>query len=214
MGRIIPAVLAPTPSELAAQAGRVALLSDLISYDITEAAFVGTSTPEPSEYPKLPPEQSIVWHLMAHEPAKYLADCLAFPTHGMVVHVEAHGAKEVLDELRMSEVLAGLALNAETPLKAIEPFLDSVDFVQLMLVKPGGQGRPFEPTVLAKIPQLRALRENMVVAVDGGVSVATIGAIASYRPDYVFVGSALTRAEEPADAYAILDRLLRVSVTK
>ncbi|MGI6103553.1 MAG: hypothetical protein ACOYBJ_02955 [Patescibacteria group bacterium] len=213
MGVIVPAILAPTTQGLVQQAAAVAPLSTLVSYDVAEEQFVGTSTPGPLEYPKLTPDRSVIWHLMVHEPVLHLPDCLSYPTHSIVVHAEARGANEALAELRTGDVLGGLAINVETPVEQIFPFLPDVDFVQLMTVRPGGQGRPFEPAALTKIPELRAKRENLVIAIDGGVSPSTIATVARYRPDYVFVGSALTSVEDPADAYRVLTQALEAATS-
>lgn len=210
MALIIPAVLADSPHALFAQAERVVGLGELLSYDVADGEFVRLHTPPPADYPKLSPGHRVFWHLMVHEPARYLADCLAFPSQIVAVHAEARGVGEALDELTKIDVLAALVLNPETPVSLIQPALDRVDLVQVMTVYPGAQGGRFLPEQLGKLTQLRALRENLVLAVDGGVDRATIEGVARYRPDYIVVGSALIEAEDPADEYGILTRLASI----
>ncbi|MBI4032539.1 hypothetical protein HY374_02440 [Candidatus Berkelbacteria bacterium] len=211
MAVIVPAILAESPAALTVQAERVVSLAPLISFDVADGEFVSARTPLPTDYPKLPPGKSVFWHLMVHEPVRYLEDCLAVPSQIIAVHAEARGVGEALDVLAERDILTGLVINPETPVSLIEPALDRVDLVQVMTVQPGAQGSRFFPEQLGKLSQLRALRENLVLAVDGGVSRATVEVVSRYRPEYLVVGSALLEANEPAEEYRILSRLAAIA---
>lgn len=201
MSVIVPALLAPTPEDLARQLEKVGPLSPLLSYDVADGVLVAPASPWPGEYPQPPDGTAIFWHLMVKDPIAMLPACLRFPTKMVALHVEADGLPNALDQLQNGGVPMGLALNPETPVSAVEPWLERLDFVQLMTVEPGGQGRPFLMKQLEKIAELRVLRPELQIAVDGGVSRATIQEVGRHNVDYIVVGSALLAAEDPVRVY-------------
>lgn len=211
MTQLVPAILAETATALEAQAEAVVGLADLVSFDVMDGQFVPRRTPRPAEFPKLPPGRSIFWHLMVHDPMTYLDECLNVPSTIVAVHAEALGAREAIERLAHEDVLSGLVLNPATSVSDVQDWIALVDLVQVMTVIPGAQGSEFLPGQLGKIPQLRALRENLLVAVDGGASRGTIEAVARYRLDYIIVGSALTQAKDPREEFRILSRLAAIN---
>lgn len=71
-----------------------------------------------------------------------------------------------------------------------------VPTIQIMTVSPGFQGSPFLPKMLEKIEQLRVQGYSGEIMIDGGVNSKTISTISEkkYRPDYLCIGSYLTKA--------------------
>jgi ribulose-phosphate 3-epimerase len=61
-------------------------------------------------------------------------------------------------------------LDPDTPLKELEPFLPFLNLVQLMAVKPGFAGQPFQEKVFKKIKDLRSQNKKVLISVDGGVN--------------------------------------------
>ncbi len=143
---------------------------------------------------------------MVGAPLAYLDACLRYPTDAIFVHAEAVQADEALRTLRAVPVLAGLVINPSTPADGVsDALLDQADIVQIMTVEPGGQGRPFLPAMLGKIDALRERRPAVRFAVDGGINRDTIKQVLPHRPDYLLVGSALTKAANPPEAYRALE---------
>ncbi|MBI4023024.1 hypothetical protein HY375_02580 [Candidatus Berkelbacteria bacterium] len=210
MTQLVPAILASTAHALETQASDIVSLADLVSYDVMDGAFVSEGTPRPGQFPILPPGSSLFWHLMVHDPLTYLDECLAHPNESKIVavHAEAVGLEAALERLRTEEVIVGLVLNPATRVADVHSLIRSVDLVQIMTTIPGAQGHQFLPAMLEKVQELKELRENLLVAIDGGADLATIAMIARFWPDYVAVGSALTEATDPADTYRAMERLV------
>lgn len=206
--KLIPSVLGTSIEALERDAAKVARLSDVVNYDVADGVFVPTKTPDPTEYPKLPSGTSVFWHLMVSDPLEYLEACLAHPTSMIAIHVESDNVGQVLTTLRSNDVFVGVTVNPGTRIAEIAHLLDVVQFVQVMTVDPGMQGRPFKPELLPKIDQIRSLSEELAVAVDGGANIATIQSITKYHPSYIAVGSALTQTDDPVDAWRTLNRLV------
>lgn len=210
MIKILPALLGDRNEILTTQFNKVALLSDVLHYDITDGVLVSPRTLPPSDYPQPRADQKIVWHLMVDElSAHHLEDCLRLPTQAVIIHAEAAQLPEMIDALLDKKISIGLALNPETAVSRATPWLKEIAFVQLMTVYPGTQGGQFIPSALEKIPELRTLHPELPVGIDGGVNRDTIRQIAVHHPDFVVVGSALTKADDPVRAYQELEEALQ-----
>lgn len=200
--------------QLRHDAERVALLAPLLHYDVADGEFVSSRTPRPVDYPKVPDGVQIFWHLMVHEPINYLDDCLSFDTECVAVGAEARGARSAIDYLTERGTKAALSLNPATRPRDVADLITSVTIVQIMTVEPGGQGHPFQPTLLGKFDEVRAINPFAAIAIDGGANVATLEAIVRAAPAYIAIGSALTQAQSPTDTWQTLNRLVDVTLSQ
>ena len=131
-------------------------------------------------------------HLMMSQPARFLA---AFRDAGadlITVHVESEGnPAELLEEIRSRGAGAGITLSPDTPVSAVEPYLDRCDLALVMSVMPGFGGQAFDPVALAKIRRIAELGgPDLLVSVDGGVNEDTIAACAGAGAKLFVVGTA------------------------
>ncbi len=103
----------------------------------------------------------------------------------------------------------GLALNPATSLDTTRYLLDQLDFLLLMSVNPGFGGQEFIGYTLDKLRQARAMaeaagRDDLCLAVDGGVSIDNIGDISRAGADRFVAGSAIFNTDDYAKAIAAL----------
>jgi ribulose-phosphate 3-epimerase len=132
-------------------------------------------------------------HLMLSEPARYIG---AFRNAGadlLTIHIEAASdPRSLLDEIHRLGAAAGISLNPNTPVSALESCLDNCDLVLVMSVMPGFGGQEFNPVTLEKLRHLREMVEpNVLLSVDGGIQHDTIGLCAQAGADLFVTGSAL-----------------------
>jgi ribulose-phosphate 3-epimerase len=91
----------------------------------------------------------------------------------------------------------GLALNIDTDTNILEPYIDQIDYVQFMgIARIGHQGEPFDPRVLRKIKAFRTKHPEMLIQVDGGVSLNTAPELLSVGVSRLVVGSDLWKAPD------------------
>ena len=95
---------------------------------------------------------------------------------------------------------AGIALNPETPIEKVKPFLDQADAILLLSVNPGRQGQEFIPEVLTKIKNLKAVNSKIKIEADGGINLTNIKQVAEAGADYLVVGSAIVGQSDMAAA--------------
>ncbi|HOQ25991.1 MAG TPA: ribulose-phosphate 3-epimerase, partial [Methanomassiliicoccaceae archaeon] len=93
----------------------------------------------------------------------------------ITVHVEAtEDVKGAIDRIHSLGKKAGLSLNPETPFTAVEPYLEHIDLLLVMTVRPGFGGQSFMPVGLPKIAAARerfdAIGSSAELAVDGGIN--------------------------------------------
>lgn len=122
-------------------------------------------------------------------------------------HVEAFSdEKEIrtaLDAWRTagaSEV--GLAILLDTPLPVLEPLIPVCDVVQMMSIPTlGRQGAPFDARVFVRIEEIHTRYPESLISVDGGVSEKNIGELVRAGARRFGVGSAISKAPNPKEAY-------------
>ncbi len=136
-------------------------------------------------------------HLMICSPERYLDDYIEAGSDTVIIHEEASkDLKQDLMHIRGAGVQAGVSLKPKTDPEKLTPFLDYIDYILVMSVEPGFGGQKFIPASLEKMRTLVKMRQNrpILIAVDGGVNLMTIGSIYNAGADITIVGSALYNA--------------------
>ncbi len=150
-------------------------------------------------------------HLLVTNPNDYLADLAEAGLVAVAGHYEAvEYPLDLLGRIRSLGMRAGLALNFKTPAEALEPFVDGLDYIIIMLAEPDGGAFAYRPSLLEKVRRARALLPPRVsIWVDGGVSRKTLPDVVGAGADTVVLGRAIWGEEDPRAAYRELARIAR-----
>lgn len=144
-------------------------------------------------------------HLMIANPAQYADAFIDAGADLISFHVEAVPEPvTLLESLRSKGVASGLVLNPKTPLEQVIPALPACDLLLVMSVDAGFGGQAFNPVALEKLSQVRGTREDLILEVDGGVNLDTVGDCTRAGARWLVVGSAIFRHSNYA---AAIDRL-------
>lgn len=141
-------------------------------------------------------------HLMVARPGAMVE--LFAPSAGAIsVHVEADPhPHRLLGRIRELGCLAGIALNPGTPVEALAPLVDIIDFVNVMSVNPGFAGQSFIPTTPERIERVRDLVPDAVaIEVDGGIGLENIGAARAAGASLFVSASSIFGTPDPVEAY-------------
>ena len=137
-------------------------------------------------------------HLMISNPEIYLKRYIEAGAARLSFHIEAcTNPSPLISTIQTEGAKAGLALNPETPLENIEPFLKDLDFVLVMSVRPGFGGQKYISSVEDKIIRLDKLRrkkktkESLEIAIDGGIGPENIASLAKLGVDIFVAGSSV-----------------------
>ncbi len=148
-------------------------------------------------------------HLMISNPDQYLEQFYEAGAEAITIHVEAvDDPAASLKKIRALGAASGLALNPDTPLSAVTPYLDDCDLVLPMSVNAGFGGQKFNPVALEKLRELRKLKPDLILEVDGGVNPQTIASCAEAGADLFVVGSAIFKHDNYSDALSGMYQLL------
>ena len=77
-----------------------------------------------------------------------------------------------------------------------------------MTVNPGFYGSPFLPDMLEKIKELRTLKTNLDIEVDGGITDKTIGLVDSAGANMFVSGSYIVKSDNVSDAIDSLKKFI------
>ncbi len=151
-------------------------------------------------------------HLMIEDPDRWAPAYAEAGAASVTFHAEAARAPvRLARELRRLGARAGVALRPATP---VEPFLDllaEVDMILVMTVEPGFGGQSFIEGTLPKIRRARQAVNgsglDVRIQVDGGISRETIERAAEAGANVFVAGSAVYGAENIPGEIAALREL-------
>ena len=145
-------------------------------------------------------EQFMDAHLMVQEPIRYVEAFQKAGADYVTVHLEAcEDVKTTLDKIHACGMKAGLAVNPETDVKELVPYLEDVEMILIMSVHPGFGGQKFIPESLDKIREVRAMlnEKNLEIdiQVDGGIYVENVRELLDSGANVIVAGSAVFRGD-------------------
>ncbi len=205
MSTVIPAILAENEKDFSGKANQAAAFAKAVQIDVLDGTLFGKSCwADPkiiaaSHYPF-----RFDAHLMVARPDAIVDDWIVAGAKRIIVHREASGnIGKALERARKFNREFGLAFNPETDLAELEEFIAFVDYVLLLGVDPGAQGRAFHPDTIGRIHGLRTAHPDIKIGVDGGITDTAHLAheLIAAGADELIVGSALWKAKDPAAAY-------------
>ncbi|OGG86109.1 hypothetical protein A2392_01455 [Candidatus Kaiserbacteria bacterium RIFOXYB1_FULL_46_14] len=212
---IIPAII---PKSLDDLKDKLALLSfaPAVQIDLVDGKFVeNVSWPyEPvgaaADATALIEDHEIEVDLMVDNPVLVAKDWLTIGAKRIVIHLESLSSVEDILSLKdNTHVLLGLAINNDTPIERLHPFVDQIDFVQLMgIASIGKQGEPFDDRVIDRITTIRSLYPNLTITVDGAVGKTNLAALKNAGANRFVVGSAILNSADPESTYEDLLKII------
>ena len=135
-------------------------------------------------------------HLMVREPIRYLKDFADAGADYITVHVEAcEDVKKTIDEIHKLGKKAGLALNPETPVDDVCPYIDMVEMILVMTVHPGFGGQSYIDECTEKIEVINAIvyeyKLDTLIQVDGGIKIDNVNISLEAGANVIVAGSAV-----------------------
>jgi ribulose-phosphate 3-epimerase len=163
-------------------------------------------------------------HLMITEPLDKVGDHVAAGADIITFQVEStrhpHRVLQVLGKAVNANdpergIIRGVALNPGTPVSAVEPLLDELEYVLLLAVNPGWGGQKFIESTERRLDEMKRLirrsGRQIVLGVDGGVTRENVTRIATMGANLVITGSAVFDGKDAAaNARFMLDAVAAV----
>jgi ribulose-phosphate 3-epimerase len=145
-------------------------------------------------------------HLMIERPERHVEEFAKAGADNITIHPESTpNIHYGLLRIRELGCTAGVVINPGTPVSAVEPLVDVIDLCLLMSVNPGWGGQRY---IASSTRRLAALREllppEVVLEVDGGISLETIDEARAAGAELFVAGSSVFGADDPAAAVTAL----------
>jgi ribulose-phosphate 3-epimerase len=225
MAIIVPAILPASRHDLDEKLARLIGIASDVQVDVVDGRF---ATPASWPYAggsnltELAAEDGTIplfeqFHvemdLMTEKPEEVTGSWIAAGATRILAHLESTTyLPELVTDLRVkyghekgfaSDSLSfGLALNIDSDLALLEPYIGDIDYVQFMGIKNiGKQGQPFSTEVLNKIAVFRKRHPDTEMQVDGGVNFESAPLLLAAGVSRLVVGSALWKAPNLKEAF-------------
>lgn len=115
-----------------------------------------------------------VWdaHLMVTNPMEYIEPLAKSGCSAAAFHWESTGYPLlVINKIRGNGMRAGIALNPNTDVRVLEPYLGKLDYVLIMTSEPDGEGDLFQKEMIKKVKWLvKKCNNHLEIMVDGGIA--------------------------------------------
>ena len=198
---IAPSILAADITQLGREVDDViAAGADVIHFDVMDNHYVPNLSFGPSLLAALRKNglsAPVDVHLMTAPADRLVEEFIDVGADMISVHPEAcvHIHRTV-NRIREAGLQAGVALNPGTPLAAVDPLIESIDYVLIMSVNPGFGGQKFIPTALDRARTMRKTLDtrgftDTRVEIDGGIGAGNIRSAADAGVDFFVAGSAI-----------------------
>lgn len=202
---ILPAVIALDQQGLDEMLAKVKDFADNIMLDLMDGKFVPASSLDFKM--KLPPGPRYQFHVMAVDPIDRLMKSPA-EVDTVVLHEESlDSITDAIQAAKKKGVKLFIALNPETGVDVVKPYLDELDGVLIMSVHPGQYGAKFLPEQLEKVKAIRAISKTITIEVDGGMNDKSMGQAVAAGANQVASGSYIMKNSDPEAAYESLKAL-------
>ncbi|HEX9235517.1 MAG TPA: ribulose-phosphate 3-epimerase [Actinomycetota bacterium] len=144
-------------------------------------------------------------HLMVERPESLLGDFAKAGADIVTCHMEAvEDPARVIEQAERLGMKAGLAVNPDTGVDSVFPYLDGLDRVLVMSVRPGWAGQPFLEEALPKIERARKEIDRRGLAVeievDGGINEGTGPRCLAAGATILAAASSIFKASDPGEA--------------
>ncbi|MES2216068.1 MAG: hypothetical protein V4481_02120 [Patescibacteria group bacterium] len=211
---IIPAILPKDYAEVEEKTSLVKGLVKLVQIDVCDGQFTPQATwpykKEDDSFEKILKEEDGLpgWEkldfeidLMVNSPEKVIEDWVMAGATRIVIHAESRGSVlDAVDNL-VDRVEIGIALNIDTPVEALEPYANKIQFVQCMGIDQiGFQGQEFDERVIEKVREVKEMYPDLLVSIDGGVTLETGAQLVEAGADRLIVGSAIFGSDNFTEA--------------
>ncbi|MFC4660691.1 ribulose-phosphate 3-epimerase [Oceanobacillus aidingensis] len=177
---------------------------DILHCDVMDGVYVNNLAMGPYVLEDIKKTTSIPLdiHLATKEPDRYIEMFAPVKPEYMSFHIEAaDNVQKNIQKLRDYGIKPALALNPETPVERIFPYLDDLEMVLMMTVNPGFAGQKFNYSVLEKLEILSKRLEKKarrpLIEVDGNINEETIPLLVERGANVYVLGTSQLFNQQP-----------------
>ena len=202
---IVPTLLTSDANEFTRLIGLYPAFAKRMQIDVIDGSFVSTTTIPESAITALPTNILVDFHMMVARPSEHLQHIIRLKPNLCIFHAEA--AEDLLPifaQLKQAGIKTGVALLQRTYPGVVEQYIKAADHVLIFAGALGKNGGEADLLQIEKVKLIRAINPEVEIGWDGGANLNNVRALAHSDLDIINVGSALSKAENPAGVYQAL----------
>lgn len=222
--QIAPSILTADFGDLTAQIRSVEPFVDWFHLDVMDGHYVPNITFGPSTVAAIAKATTkpLHVHLMIEDPVTYAPVFAEAGARRISFHPEVTADPAgAVKAIAATGAGVGIAVHPDVPTSIAQPYLDGIEVVLMMTVRPGFGGQAFLNDVVPKIAEAAAMleaahkRAEIDIEVDGGVNLATVDKAVAAGGEILVAGSAVfDGVDAPAAAQRLRSRLDELEGTK
>ncbi len=208
---VIPTVFAHSPEEFKQRFAKLVKIAPALQIDFMDGVLVPATSMPLSVVPDLRKYKiAFEAHLMVADPEKWITETAKKGFRKIIVHIESiknnDRGLDLIHRIRTANAKPMLAINPETSMEELGPFLDAIDEILVMGVHPGKEHQGLEPNTSRRIITLKKMKPKLWVQVDGGVNTDNIGELATAGADAINSGSFIADSQNPKAILKLLEK--------
>lgn len=201
---IAPTVLAETTDQYKDMMEKIHQLANRVHIDISDGEFAPTFTINAGEA-WWPEGWHADIHAMVARPSEYVDQLIALKADLIIFHAEVQeDLLPIMQKVKSSGLKIGIALQRPTVPSTVAPLIQQADHVMIFSGDLGHYGGTASLMQLEKVRLIRAIKPDIEIGWDGGVSLDNAFGLAQGGVDVLNVGSAIAKAADPGAAYSAL----------
>ena len=151
-------------------------------------------------------------HLMITEPIRYVEEFAKAGADLITIHLEAcEDVDATIAKIKACGCKVGVSIKPNTPVSALQPYLEKVDMILIMSVEPGFGGQKFIPSSLEKISETKTMIDasglNIDIQVDGGIYTHNVEEVLKAGANIIVAGSAVFNGDTKQNTIDMMEIL-------
>ena len=180
--------------------------ADYLHIDVMDGHFVPNLTIGPVVLKSIRPKTDLFLdvHLMVTNAEELIEPFVKAGADNITFHIEAVDSPiELIEQIRSFNKQVGISIKPNTPIEALDPYLDKIDLILVMSVEPGFGAQKYIPKSTDRIKQLDStlkvlgIRKQVIIEVDGGIKLSNAKMVKEAGADIIVAGSAIFNADNP-----------------
>ena len=202
--QIAPAVLAETTDQFKQMMEKIHTLANRVHIDITDGEFAPTFTINAAEA-WWPQGWHADIHAMVARPSEYVDQLIALRCDLIIFHAEVQeDLLPILQKVKAAGMKAGIALQRPTVPSTVAPLIQASDHVMIFSGDLGKYGGTASLMQLEKVRLIRAIKPDVEIGWDGGVTLENAFGLAQGGVDVLNVGGTIAKSADPGATYSAL----------
>lgn len=198
---IVPTILSDNKQEYREKVETTNSFTRRVQIDVTDGVFAPTETLDITNvwWPK---NWEADLHLMVARPSDHIDTILKLSPSLCIFHAETNeDLLPIFETLKNAGIKVGVALLPSTYPGNVKPYIDAADHVLIFAGQLGVQGGQADLMQMEKIALVRSMKPEVEIGWDGGANINNVRALAHADLDVINVGSAISNAPNPAEAF-------------